>query len=68
LAKRASKLSSSSLELSSSLDVAYLVEALDFTFFLPSFAMRHLWLETAPAMPIEASAGPVKEPESEKVA
>jgi hypothetical protein len=43
LAKRASKLSSSSLELSSSLDVAYLVEALDFTFFLPSFVMRHLW-------------------------
>jgi hypothetical protein len=44
LAKRASKLSSSSLELPSSLDVVYLVEALDFTFFfLPSFAMRHLW-------------------------
>ena len=35
LAKRASKLSSSSL------DIEYLVEALDFTFFLsPSFAMR----------------------------
>jgi hypothetical protein len=32
LVKRASKLSSS-------LDDAYLVEALDFTFFLPSFAM-----------------------------
>jgi hypothetical protein len=30
--------------LSSSLDVAYLVEALDFTFFLSSFAMRHLSL------------------------
>jgi hypothetical protein len=44
LAKRVSKLSSSSLELPSSLDVVYLVEALDFTFFLlPSFAMRHLW-------------------------
>jgi hypothetical protein len=44
LAKRASKSSSSSLELPSSLDVVYLVEALDFTFFfLPSFAMRHLW-------------------------
>jgi hypothetical protein len=43
LEKRASKLSSSSLEFSSSLDVAYLVEALDFTFFLSSFAMRHLW-------------------------
>jgi hypothetical protein len=43
LAKRANKFSSSSLELSSSLDVAYLVEALDFTFFLSSFAMRHLW-------------------------
>jgi hypothetical protein len=44
LAKRASKLSSSSLELPSSLDVAYLVEALDFTlFFLPYFAIRHLW-------------------------
>jgi hypothetical protein len=29
---------------SSSLDVAYLVEDLDFTFFfLPSFTMRHLW-------------------------
>jgi hypothetical protein len=33
LAKRVSKLSSSSLELPSSLDVVYLVEALDFTFF-----------------------------------
>jgi hypothetical protein len=44
LAKRASKSSSSSLQLASSLDVAYLVEALDFTFFfLSSFAMRHLW-------------------------
>jgi hypothetical protein len=44
LAKSVSKLSSSSLELSSSLEVAYLVEDLDFTFFfLPSFAMRHLW-------------------------
>jgi hypothetical protein len=44
LAKIASKSSSSSLELPSSLDVVYLVEALDFTFFfLPSFAMRHLW-------------------------
>ena len=44
LAKRVSKLSSSSLEFSSSLEVAYLVEDLDFTFFLlPSFAMRHLW-------------------------
>jgi hypothetical protein len=44
LAKRVNKSSSSSLELASSLDVAYLVEDLDFTFFfLPSFAMRHLW-------------------------
>jgi hypothetical protein len=43
LAKRVSKSSSSSLELASSLDVAYLVEALDFTFFFSSFAMRHLW-------------------------
>jgi hypothetical protein len=34
LAKRVSKSSSSSLELASSLDVAYLVEALDFIFFL----------------------------------
>jgi hypothetical protein len=33
LAKRVRKSSSSSLELASSLDVAYLVEALDFTFF-----------------------------------
>jgi hypothetical protein len=33
LAKRASKSSSSSLELPSALDVVYLVEALDFTFF-----------------------------------
>jgi hypothetical protein len=52
LAKRASKSSSSSLELPSSLDVIYLVETLDFTFFfLPSFAMRHLWpmLELAPS-------------------
>src|SRR5688500_5877764 len=41
LAKRANK---SSLELSLTLDVVYLVEALDFTFlFLPSFAMMHLW-------------------------
>jgi hypothetical protein len=38
------KLSSSLLTLSSSLEVSYLVEDLDFTFFLlPSFAMRHLW-------------------------
>jgi hypothetical protein len=44
LAKRVSKLSSSSLEFSSSLEVAYLVEDLDFTFFfLLSFAIRHLW-------------------------
>jgi hypothetical protein len=44
LANRVSKLSSSSLELSSSLEVAYLVEDFDFNFFLlPSFAMRHLW-------------------------
>jgi hypothetical protein len=44
LAKRVRKLSSSSLELSSSLEDAYLVEDLDFTFFLlPSFSMRHLW-------------------------
>src|SRR5688572_9612183 len=44
LAKRVRKSSSSSLQLSSSLEVAYLVEDLDFTFFLlPSFAMRHLW-------------------------
>jgi hypothetical protein len=44
LAKRLSKFSSSSLELASSLDVVYFVEALDFTFFfLSSFAMRHLW-------------------------
>jgi hypothetical protein len=33
LAKSVNKSSSSSLELASSLDVAYLVEALDFTFF-----------------------------------
>src|SRR5699024_1057967 len=44
LAKRMRKLSSSSLELPSSLEVAYLVEDFDFTFFLlSSFAMRHLW-------------------------
>src|SRR5688572_1536627 len=44
LAKRVRKLSSSSLTLSSSLEVSYLVEDFDFTFFLlPSFAMRHLW-------------------------
>ena len=44
LAKRVNKLSSSSLELPSSLEVAYLVEDLDLTFFfLTSFAMRHLW-------------------------
>jgi hypothetical protein len=36
LAKRLSKLSSSSLELSSSLDVAYLVEAPNFIFFFLS--------------------------------
>jgi hypothetical protein len=42
LTKRVSKLSSSSLVFSSSLDVAYLVEALDYTFFLSSLAMRHL--------------------------
>jgi hypothetical protein len=44
LAKSVSKSSSSSLELASSLDVVYFVEALDFTFFfLSSFSMRHLW-------------------------
>jgi hypothetical protein len=44
LVKRVSKLFSSSLELSLSLEDAYLVEDLDFTFFfLSSFAMRHLW-------------------------
>jgi hypothetical protein len=44
LAKRARRSSSSSLELPSSLDVVYLVEALNFTFFfLQSFPMRHLW-------------------------
>src|SRR5688572_859852 len=44
LAKRMRKLSSSLLASSSSLEVSYLVEDLDFTFFLlPSFAMRHLW-------------------------
>src|SRR6187455_918038 len=43
LAKRVCKLSSSSLALSS-LEDSYLVEDLDLTFFfLPSFAMRHLW-------------------------
>src|SRR5690242_6900891 len=42
LAKRERKLSSSSLALSS-LEDSYLVDDLDFTFFLPSFAMRHLW-------------------------
>src|SRR5699024_2433497 len=43
LAKRVRKLSSSSLA-SSSLEDSYLVEDLDLTFFfLPSFAMRHLW-------------------------
>src|SRR6187455_2777806 len=43
LAKRVRKLSSSSLALSS-LEDSYLVEDLDLTFFfLPSFAMRHLW-------------------------
>jgi hypothetical protein len=44
LAKRVSKSSSSSLELSSSLDVVYLEVVLDCTYFvLPSFAMKHLW-------------------------
>jgi hypothetical protein len=44
LAKRVSKSSSSSLELPSSLDVVYLGLVLDYTFFfLPSFAMNHLW-------------------------
>jgi hypothetical protein len=44
LAKRVRKLSSYSLELPSLLDVVYLEEALDFTYFLlSSFAMRHLW-------------------------
>jgi hypothetical protein len=43
LAKSVSKSSSSSLELASSLDVVYLVEALDFTFFfLPSFCHEAL--------------------------
>jgi hypothetical protein len=44
LAKRASKSSSYSLELPSSLDVVYLGVVLDCTlFFLPSLAMKHLW-------------------------
>jgi hypothetical protein len=44
LAKRESKSSSLSLELPSSLDVVYLGVLLECTFFfLPSFAMRHLW-------------------------
>jgi hypothetical protein len=44
LAKRLSKLSSLSLELLSSLDVVYLGVVLACTFFfLPSFAMKHLW-------------------------
>jgi hypothetical protein len=43
LAKRVRKLSSSSLALSS-LEDSYLVEDFDLTFFfLPSFAIRHLW-------------------------
>jgi hypothetical protein len=58
LAKRASKLSSSSLELSSSLDVVYLVEALDFTFlFLSSFAMRHLWSTLGKRRPLLTAVG-----------
>jgi hypothetical protein len=53
LAKSVSKSSSSSLELASSLDVAYLVEAQDFTFFfLPSFAMRHLWSTLGKSRPL----------------
>jgi hypothetical protein len=44
LAKREIKSSSLSLELPSSLDVEYLGVILECTFFfLPSFAMRHLW-------------------------
>jgi hypothetical protein len=44
LAKILSKLSSSSLELPSSLDVVYLGVVLACTFFfLLSFAMKHLW-------------------------
>jgi hypothetical protein len=43
LAKRVNKSSSSSIELVSSLDVVYLVEALDFTFFfLPFFCHEAL--------------------------
>jgi hypothetical protein len=42
LEKRVSKSSSSSLELASSLDVAYLVEALDFTFFFVVFCHETL--------------------------
>jgi hypothetical protein len=43
LAKREIKSSSLSLELPSSLDVVYLGVLLECTFFLLSFAMRHLW-------------------------
>jgi hypothetical protein len=53
LAKRVSNLSSSSLELPSLLDVVYLVEALDFTFFLLLFfAMRHLWTTLGKRRPL----------------
>src|SRR5688572_2213001 len=54
LEKSVRKLSSSfSLELSSSLEDAYLVEDLDFTFFLlPSVAMRHLWLTLGKRSPL----------------
>ena len=68
LAKRVSKSSSSSLELASSLDVAYLVEALDFTFFfLPSFSMRHLWLTLGKRRPLLTAILAVSSTEEESV-
>jgi hypothetical protein len=53
LAKRDIKLSSLSLELPSSLDVVYLGVALVCSFFfLPSLAMRHLWLTFGKGRPL----------------
>jgi hypothetical protein len=67
LAKRVSKLSSSSLEFSSSLDVAYLVEALDFTFVLSSLAMRHLWPTLGKRSPLVTAMFAASSSEEESV-
>jgi hypothetical protein len=68
LAKRDIKLSSSSLELPSSLDVVYLGVALEYTFFfLSSLAMRHLWPMFGKRRPLLMAMLAASEEEEESV-